>query len=212
MKETMATRWGWTIAAVLGVLMAGALAGAQGSGAGAQGSGSGTGVGPGFAARRPPMERAFRFSGAHGQWWNNPRIAERLKLTDEQRKAMDQIMYQHREKLIDLQANLEKANLTMSPLMNADAPNQAAIEAQIDKVVQARGDLERANARFLLAIRMKLTPEQWKQVQDFRNERGAGRMGPGPGRRWMQRQHQPGPGPAGNPPPPPPASGTGVQQ
>ncbi|MDE3150584.1 MAG: periplasmic heavy metal sensor [Acidobacteriota bacterium] len=200
----MATRWGWTITAVLGLLMTGALAGAQGAG-------SGTGVGPGFAARRPPMERAFRFSGAHGQWWNNPKIAERLKLTDEQRKAMDQILHQHREKLIDLQANLEKANLAMPPLMNADAPNQAAIEAQIDKVVQARGDLERANARFLLAIRMKLTPEQWKQVQDFRNERGAGRMGPGRGRRWMQRQ-QPGPGPAGNPPPPPATGGTGVPQ
>jgi len=50
-------------------------------------------------------------------------------------------------------ANLEKAELAMEPLMSADQPNDAAIVAQIDKVVQARGDLERANARFLLAIR-----------------------------------------------------------
>jgi hypothetical protein len=50
------------------------------------------------------MERAFG-SGAHNGWWNNPRIAERLKLTDDQRKAMDGIMLEHREKLIDLQAN-----------------------------------------------------------------------------------------------------------
>ena len=104
-------------------------------------------------------------------------MVERLKLTDDQRKAMDGIMLEHREKLIDLQANLEKAELAMQPLMSADTPNDAAITAQIDKVVQARGDLERANARFLLAIRDKLTPDQWKQVQTFREDGGMRRAG-----------------------------------
>ena len=41
----------------------------------------------------------------------------------------------------------------MEPLMSADEPNDAAILAQIDKVAQARAELEKANARFLLAIR-----------------------------------------------------------
>ena len=77
----------------------------------------------------------------------------------------------HREKLIDLRANLEKAELEMEPLMRDDPPNEAKILAQIDKVAQARAELEKANARFLLAIRGKLTPEQWKQVQAFRADR-----------------------------------------
>ena len=125
--------------------------------AGAQGFGGGQGSGQGIGNRRPPMARAFGSEGVHKGWWNNPRIVERLKLTDDQRKAMDGIMLEHRAKLIDLRANLEKAELAMQPLMSADTPNDAAITAQIDKVVQARGDLERANARFLLAIRDKLT-------------------------------------------------------
>ena len=203
MQKSTATRWGWAVAAVLGVLMAGALAGAQGPVKSAS-------VGSGLADHRPPMERAFWFAGTHGRWWNNPRIVQRLKLTDEQRKAMDQILFQHREKLIDLQANLEKANLALKPLMDADTPNEAAINAQIDKVVQARANLERANARFLLGIRMRLTPEQWKQVQNFRDDHEAWRRGPGHGR-WMQRHpQQPGPGPAG--PPPPPTGGNSAQQ
>ncbi|HUA91801.1 MAG TPA: Spy/CpxP family protein refolding chaperone [Terracidiphilus sp.] len=143
------------------VVMAGTLAVAQGPGGGPDG-------GPGFGEHRPPMERAFRFGEGHGQFWNNPRIVERLKLTDDQRKAMDAILQQHRMTLIDLRANVEKAELAMQPLMQADEPNENAILAQIDKIAQARAELEKGNARFLLAIRSKLTPDQWKQVQQFR--------------------------------------------
>lgn len=222
------------------MLMA-APAGAQGMGAGpGMGGGMGHGVGEGFGAHRPPMEGAFRTRGIEGRWWANPRIIAALKITDEQRKGMDEILYAHREKLIDLQADLEKANLAMEPLMNADEPNQAAIEAEIDKVVGARAALEKANADFLLDIRMKLTPDQWKQVKAFRADGGGmrGRMhgehggmrGPGPqGRGWGQGGPRPGmQGPGGQfhrPVPPPqtpaqpapqgstaPQSGSGAEQ
>jgi periplasmic protein CpxP/Spy len=175
---------GRLIFAVAGVLMAGGLAVAQGPGGG--------GMGPGFGQHRPPMERAFG-AGGHGQWWNNPNIVKQLSLTDDQRKAMDGIMQDHRMKLIDLQANLQKAELTLGPLMKADTPNRGQIEAQIDKVVAARGDLEKANARFLLDIRMQLKPDQWKQLQtmhqnrmqhehmDGRGRGGWGQGGPRPG-------------------------------
>jgi len=208
---------GRLVLALAGLLIAGA-AGAQGFG-GAQGPGSGMG------AHRAPVERGFGPLGAKGNWWNNPRIVERLKLTDDQRKVMDGIMLEHREKLIDLRANLERAELGMQPLMGADTPNDAAITAQIDKVVQARGDLERANARFLLAVRDKLTPDQWKQVQAFRDNggmrgeqrqqwrrdggQGPGGQGPGmqgPGGPGMQYRHRQGPPPQGAPQAPPPES------
>jgi Spy/CpxP family protein refolding chaperone len=117
------------------------------------------------------MERAFGGPGALGRWWNNPRIVERLKLTDEQRKTFDGIFLAHREKLIDLRANLEKSELAMEPLMRDDSPNEVGILAQIDKIAQARAELEKANARFLLALRARLTPEQWKTVQAFRADR-----------------------------------------
>ena len=154
--------------AVAGVLMAGGLASAQGPG----GPGMGQGMGPGgFGQHRPPMEGAFGGAGAHGQWWNNPNIVKQLTLTDDQRKAMDGIVQDHKMKLIDLHANLEKAEVTMGPMMTADMPDQKAIEAQIDKVVMARAELEKANARFLLDIRMQLKPDQWKQLQTMRMNR-----------------------------------------
>jgi Spy/CpxP family protein refolding chaperone len=190
MKGFGMVRLGLTMA---GVLLAGTAL--------AQGPGGGMGPGPGFGEHRPPMERAFGPGGDHGRWWNNPKVVERLKLTDEQRKAFDGILLAHREKLIDLRANVEKAELEMEPLMSADPPNEAGILAQIDKVAQARAELEKANARFLLAIRKKLTPEQWKQMEAFRashdEERGGWqrgdreRGGQGPDR-WKQGGQGPG--------------------
>lgn len=151
------------VLAVAGVLMAGGLANAQGPG--------GPGMGPGFEQHRPPMERAFGGAGTHGQWWNNPNIVKQLTLTDDQRKAMDGILQDHRMKLIDLQANLQKAEVEMGPLMKADMPDQKAITAQIDKVVSARAALEKANSLFLLDIRMQLKPDQWKQLETLRTNR-----------------------------------------
>jgi Spy/CpxP family protein refolding chaperone len=156
------------------------------------------------------MERAFGAQGDHGRWWNNPRIVERLKLTDDQKKAFDGILLEHREKLIDLRGSLEKAELAMEPLMRDDPPNESRILAQIDRVAQARAELEKANARYLLAIRSKLTPEQWKQLQADREhhgqERGGwgrdGRDGQGgwkPGGQGGQFHGQPLPPPQGAP-------------
>lgn len=202
MKGTLAARLGLAIA---GVLMAGS--------AWAQMPGDDSG--PGMDMHRPPIERAFVGHGIEGRWWNNPRIIERLKLTDDQRKDFDSILLQHREKLIDLRANVEKAELEMEPLVRADQPNETQILAQIDKVAQARAELEKANARYLLAIRSKLTPEQWKEVQDFRKNHDQMRRGWEQGGRMRDKMYRDGKGPDTAPPPagppsaPPPPSGSG---
>jgi periplasmic protein CpxP/Spy len=190
MKGSMALRTGVAVAALLA---AGAVFAQEPPAAAG---------GPGFGGHRPPMERALGGHGEHGKWWNNPTVVEKLKLTDDQRKAMDAIYLQHREKLIDLRANLEKSELKMEPLMSADQPNESAILAQIDEVAQTRAELEKANARFLLALRSKLTPDQWKQVQEFRASHE------GMHRNWRPGGPRPG-GPDGDnqAPPPPPAPG-----
>jgi periplasmic protein CpxP/Spy len=196
MKGSIVTR--------VGLAISGILLSAAGF---AQGPGPMGGPGQGMGDHRPPFERAFGGSGIQGRWWNNPRVIDRLKLTDDQRKAFDQILVQHRETLIDLHANLEKAELKMEPLIRDDQPNESAILAQIDKVAQARAELEKANARYLLALRSKLTPDQWKQVQAFRQDRGREAWGardrrPGNSGRG-ERDHRDGSAPNAAPAPPP---------
>jgi len=188
-------------AAALGLSIAGLL-----SAGSALAQGPGDGARPGFGAHPPPFERALGGQGDHGRWWNNPKMVEKLNLTDDQRKSMDSTFLAHRETLIDQRGSLEKAELELEPLMSQDTPNEAQILAQIDKVAQARAELEKANARFLLEIRGKLSPDQWKQLQAERatheQEHGAwrhGAEGPGGQGPGAQFHRQPPPPPAGAP-------------
>jgi Spy/CpxP family protein refolding chaperone len=160
--------------AIAGVLLAGTMLAQE----------PGSGMGQGFGGHRPPMENAFGPQSAHGRWWNNPKVVEQLKLTDAQRKKFDDIYLAHREKLIDLRASLQKAELALETLVSDAQPNETKILAQIDKVAQARAELEKANAAFLLAIRGKLTAEQWTQVQAHYANRA--REGNGGGQGWQR--------------------------
>ncbi|HEY3704128.1 MAG TPA: Spy/CpxP family protein refolding chaperone [Terracidiphilus sp.] len=175
------------------LVVSGALAVAQ------PGSGGPGGLGPGFGEHRPPMERMLGPRGAHGRWWNDPDVIQKLNLNDDQRKAMDDILQKHREKLIDLHASVDKTELAMQPLLSEDQPNESAVLAQIDKIAQARAELEKANARFLLALRAKLTPDQWKQLQTMREDRHP----QGPDGRPMRHRGSPdgAPGAPSTPPP-----------
>ncbi len=112
-----------------------------------------------------------------GMWWRNPMVVQRLALTPDQVKRMDGIFQQSRLQLIDLKANVEKQNAMLEPLLSANPPDTALAMAQIDKVAQARADLEKADAKMLLGIREVLTPDQWTKLDEGRGPGGFG--GPG---------------------------------
>jgi Spy/CpxP family protein refolding chaperone len=123
-----------------------------------------------MAAHRPPMEHAFRM-GPRGRWWDNPDISQKLGLSADQQKKMDDIFQQSRLKLIDQHAAVEKEETILEPLLAAEQPDEARILAQIDKVAQSRAELEKANARMLLGLRGVLTTAQWKTLQTLGPER-----------------------------------------
>jgi periplasmic protein CpxP/Spy len=147
------------------------------------GMGRGDVEGP-MAPHRPPMERAFRM-GPRGRWWDNPEIAQKLGLSADQRKKMDDIFLQSRLKLIDQHAAVEKDEAILEPLLWADQPDETRILAQIDKVAQSRAELEKANARMLLGLRGALTTAQWKTLQTL-----GPREGDRFGRRGVGATHQ----------------------
>src|ERR1700728_2963314 len=163
--------------------------------------------GPGFGG--PPMQRGSHDGEHFGRWWDNPQLAQQLNITDQQKKQMDDIFLQHRLKLIDLNASLEKQETLLHPMIEADQPDETKILAQIDAVAQARAELEKANARMLFDLRKTLTPDQWQKLKALREEHRPGKMmreehrGPGgPGGQNMWRKHGQNPPPDGAAPPP----------
>ena len=127
--------------------------------------------GPPHRCGRPSMGRRGGWAvaglriGPPGIWWHNPDLVQKLTLTPDQQKRMDDIMQQSRLQLIDLRANVEKQELLIEPMLAANPPDTTKVLAQIDRTAQARAELEKAIAKMLLSIRTVLTPDQWTKLQ-----------------------------------------------
>jgi len=103
--------------------------------------------------------------GPPGIWWKNPDLIQKLTITPDQQKRMDDIFQQSRLQLIDLKANVERQEVLLEPMLAANPPDTNKVLAQIDRSAQARAELEKANAKMLLGIRTVLTPDQWTKLQ-----------------------------------------------
>lgn len=184
-----------TLALLGSLFLASVVAMAQQPGDGSQPPSTRMGK-PGPGMDRDRGDRGGFRSGPMGMWWKNADLAQKIGLTADQQKKMDDIFQQSRLQLIDLRANLEKEEVMMEPMLAANPPDTNKVMAQIDKTAQARAELEKANARMLLGIRNVLTPDQWTKLQAERGNRRSGMRregGPGgPGRG--------GPGGPGGPP------------
>src|SRR3954452_6761926 len=126
--------------------------------------------------------------GGHGAWWKNSEIAKELNLTDAQQKQLEKTFLDHRMKLIDLNADLERQELKLEPLISADNVDENAVSQQLDQVVAARGRLEKSNAMMHVAMRKVLNQEQWKKLQGMHKMR---MHGPGGDRMFMRHPGPP---------------------
>ena len=112
------------------------------------------------------------FHGELGKWWQNSEIAKKLQLSDGQIGQLDQTFYDHKVKLIDYGADMEKQDLKLQTLLDADVPNEGQVEAQVDQVLGARGKLEREYTLMNLDLRKVLSLDQWRQLKSIRGQSG----------------------------------------
>jgi Spy/CpxP family protein refolding chaperone len=115
----------------------------------------------------------FVYHGELGKWWQNSDIAKKLQLGDSQIAQLDQTFYDHKLKLIDYGAEMEKQDLKLQALLDADVPNEGQVEAQVDQVLSARGKLEREFTMMNLDLRKVLSLDQWRQLKSIRGQGGA---------------------------------------
>jgi Spy/CpxP family protein refolding chaperone len=131
-------------------------------------------------------------------WWKNPETVSAIGLSADQQKKIEDLFTQSRVQLIDLHSALEKEQVLLEPVLDANPVDQAKAISAIDKIANTRADLEKANAKMLLSIRGVLTPEQWTKLQTQRPH------GRGPGGPDAKREPRGPRGPRGGQPPTPP--------
>ena len=125
--------------------------------------------GPGFGEHHrnfgQPPDGGMRPLLPPGRWWKNAEVAKTIGLNDAQVQKIEQIFVDSRMKLVDVHATLQKEEIKLEPLLEADNPDESAVLAAIDRITAARATLEKANAQMAFAIRRVLTPEQWKKLR-----------------------------------------------
>jgi hypothetical protein len=131
----------------------------QGGGA----RGGGRGAAPGVATPFGVQPRIYeRFTPA---WWTNANTVAVLGLTDDQKSKIEKIYENHKQSIATDSETLGKQEAQLATLLALDPVDHNAVLGQIDRVAQARADLERANSAMTLEMREVLTANQWTQLQ-----------------------------------------------
>jgi Spy/CpxP family protein refolding chaperone len=148
----------------------------------------------------PGDKHIMMFKRELGAWWKNSDIAQKLNLTDSQVKQLEDTFYQHRLKLVDIGAEMQKSDMKLQNMLDADTVDESAVNAQVDQVLAARGKMEREFTNMNLNFRKILTPDQWKQLRSMQgppmHDRIFMRHAPPPGERGNTTGGGPGgPGP-----------------
>lgn len=104
--------------------------------------------------------------GPPGQkWWDDKSFAKNLKLRPEQQTHMDAIFEQNKNTLVSRLEGLRHAESQMEEVAKSPNPDETAIFAQIDRVAQARAELEKANTHMLLQIRKEMDADQITRLE-----------------------------------------------
>jgi Spy/CpxP family protein refolding chaperone len=145
-----------------------------------------TGGGRGAGAAGPGGPGPGMRKGAGGRGGAGEALREKLNLTDDQKSRIADIRDRHERSAIPVQSDLKVASLDLRKLMRADRPDERAIHAQIDKISDLRGSLQKNRVSSMLEARSVLTAAQQKIMR----ESGGGFMGGGMrGHRGMRGGH-----------------------
>ncbi len=149
----------------------------------------------------------------------NPKVAEKLNLTAQQKSQLEDINFQHQTKMVDIRHDMQLKMLDMRHELSKDSPSEAALDKLADQMASIRANMMKERFAHMLAVKKVLTPEQWNMVKEhFMQRRGMKRgrfqrgprdgarkgMGPGCNAGPMSGRGMgpgPGPGPGAVPPP-----------
>jgi Spy/CpxP family protein refolding chaperone len=106
-------------------------------------------------------------------WWENP-VAAGLTLSDAQRDQINGIARDYRDRLVQKREEANRAEQELEGIFNADVVDTQRGRIAIDRLARARADLTKDVSRMTLQMRTVLTTEQWRTLQNRREDRKSG--------------------------------------
>jgi len=99
------------------------------------------------------------------KWWRRPEIVSQLALTEDQQNRLDAIFRAAAGDLIDLRAEVEKANIVLRGELDQPQLNRANIHRIAAHLSEARGRLFERELSMLVDMRAVLSDQQWNRMR-----------------------------------------------
>ncbi len=122
------------------------------------------------------------------------RMEDKLKLSEDQKAKIHELVLSHRKDMISKNADVEIAEVELYELMQKDNPDMNAVKEKMQKIANMRADQQFSAFKLSMDVKNILTEEQWKefkeQLKDKRPMIGnmeRGRMKFGQSERKMRR-------------------------
>ena len=106
-------------------------------------------------------------------WWNNPDIANEMRLTEAPKKQLEQVSTNVKLTLIDAGATGLKSYVRLQSLLDGDPFDRAAFNQELEAASTAASRLVKDFGQMAVTVRTTLTAEQWHKLESMK---GAGRM------------------------------------
>ncbi len=106
--------------------------------------------------------------GPPGRWWDDKHFAKDLQLRPEQQRHMDVMFETNRAVLLKRYEDLQGEQSRMETLVHAKMLDESTLFAQIDRIAQARAELEKANTHLLLQLRGEMDGDQLARLEQHR--------------------------------------------
>lgn len=101
---------------------------------------------------------------------SNPRFAEKLNLTEEQKTKLEELNKTQREGMKDKCTKMSEAMKRQMDLMNAEKIDESKVMASIDEVFALRCAMAKDQVKRVIAVKNILTPEQIKKANEIKAE------------------------------------------
>jgi len=98
-------------------------------------------------------------------WWTNTTVVTALGLSEDQKSKIGRAFENHSRNIMNNSGFLEKEEMQLARLLEAESMDHVAVLNQINRVVQSRGEVERETAAMTLEMREQLTRDQWMKLQ-----------------------------------------------
>lgn len=101
-------------------------------------------------------------------------MSDLVGLSPDQKAKVEEIAYRHQQAGVDIRARMEKAKLDLKQQLDAPTTDEKAAYKALEALEAAHRDGGREKLAMALEMKKVLSPEQWQQAQDLRDERREG--------------------------------------